>query len=186
MCSECAFEPFCGADPVYHYATQHDYVGKKPLSDFCYRHMAMCRQSHYADAQRSRDARNLPGLGELNAHAFGKGNCGGSGGVGDRRAVVRVVENDEMVRGPASARLLKSNQVPPGYAMYLARQEEASYLEHAPQDSVKVSSSKTHSTILRRRHPRTLDRFRKRADAVSARLKTQWLLGYGALQQLFV
>jgi His-Xaa-Ser system radical SAM maturase HxsB len=43
MCSECAFEPFCGADPVYHYATQKDYVGKKPLSDFCHRHMAMCR-----------------------------------------------------------------------------------------------------------------------------------------------
>jgi len=43
MCSECAFEPFCGADPVYHYATQKDFVGKKPLSDFCNRHMAMCR-----------------------------------------------------------------------------------------------------------------------------------------------
>jgi uncharacterized protein len=43
MCSECAFEPFCGADPVYHYATQRDFVGKKPLSDFCNRHMAMCR-----------------------------------------------------------------------------------------------------------------------------------------------
>ena len=43
MCSECAFEPYCGADPVYHYATQRDFVGKKPLSDFCTRHMAMCR-----------------------------------------------------------------------------------------------------------------------------------------------
>lgn len=43
MCSECAFEPYCGADPVYHYATQRDYVGKKPLSGFCDRHMAMCR-----------------------------------------------------------------------------------------------------------------------------------------------
>ncbi len=43
MCTECAFEPFCGAEPVYHYATQRDYVGKKPLSGFCNRHMAMCR-----------------------------------------------------------------------------------------------------------------------------------------------
>jgi radical SAM protein with 4Fe4S-binding SPASM domain len=43
MCSECAFEPFCGSDPVYHYATQRDFVGKKPLSDFCHRHMAMSR-----------------------------------------------------------------------------------------------------------------------------------------------
>ena len=29
MCSECAFEPFCGADPVFHYATQGDVVGLK-------------------------------------------------------------------------------------------------------------------------------------------------------------
>lgn len=43
MCSDCAFEPFCGSDPVYHHATQGDFVGKKPLSDFCNRHMAMCR-----------------------------------------------------------------------------------------------------------------------------------------------
>lgn len=43
MCTECAFEPFCGSDPVYHHATQGDYVGKKPLSDFCKRHMAMSR-----------------------------------------------------------------------------------------------------------------------------------------------
>jgi uncharacterized protein len=43
MCTECAFEPFCGAEPVYHHATQGDYVGKKPQSDFCKRHMEMCR-----------------------------------------------------------------------------------------------------------------------------------------------
>lgn len=43
MCSECAFEPFCGAEPVYHYATQGDFMGKKPLSDFCQRNMAIFR-----------------------------------------------------------------------------------------------------------------------------------------------
>ena len=43
MCSECAFEPFCGAEPVYHHATQRDFVGKKPLSDFCHRNMAIFR-----------------------------------------------------------------------------------------------------------------------------------------------
>lgn len=37
MCSTCAYEPFCGADPVYHHATQADYVGIKPLSNFCAR-----------------------------------------------------------------------------------------------------------------------------------------------------
>ena len=35
MCSDCGLQPYCGADPVYHYATQGDVVGKKPLSFFC-------------------------------------------------------------------------------------------------------------------------------------------------------
>lgn len=39
MCSDCALEPFCGSDPTFHYATQGDYIGKKPLSEFCSRHM---------------------------------------------------------------------------------------------------------------------------------------------------
>lgn len=41
MCSDCAFEPFCGSDPVYHYATSGDFVGRKPESDFCRRNMAI-------------------------------------------------------------------------------------------------------------------------------------------------
>jgi uncharacterized protein len=43
QCSECAFVPYCGSDPVYHYATQHDVVGNKALSGFCRRHMAVFR-----------------------------------------------------------------------------------------------------------------------------------------------
>ena len=43
MCSTCAFEPYCGADPVYHYATQGDFVGRKPTSGFCQRNMAIFR-----------------------------------------------------------------------------------------------------------------------------------------------
>lgn len=43
MCNECAFEPFCGSEPVYHYATQKDYVGHKPSSGFCQRNMAIFR-----------------------------------------------------------------------------------------------------------------------------------------------
>ncbi len=39
MCTDCAFEPYCGADPVYHHAIHKDYVGKKPLSEFCKRNM---------------------------------------------------------------------------------------------------------------------------------------------------
>ena len=41
MCSWCAFEPYCGADPVFHHATQSDPVGKKPLSAFCNRNMSV-------------------------------------------------------------------------------------------------------------------------------------------------
>lgn len=37
MCTTCAFEPWCGADPVYHHATQGDAVGRKPESGFCRR-----------------------------------------------------------------------------------------------------------------------------------------------------
>ena len=37
QCNTCAFQVHCGADPVYHYATQKDYVGIKPLSEFCSR-----------------------------------------------------------------------------------------------------------------------------------------------------
>lgn len=36
-CSDCVFEAHCGADPVYHHATQGDAVGIKPLSEFCVR-----------------------------------------------------------------------------------------------------------------------------------------------------
>lgn len=37
QCSSCVFEPNCGADPVYHHATQNDVLGIKPLSEFCER-----------------------------------------------------------------------------------------------------------------------------------------------------
>ena len=43
MCADCAFEPFCGADPVFHHATQRDVVGHKPSSSFCRRNMAIFR-----------------------------------------------------------------------------------------------------------------------------------------------
>lgn len=36
-CVDCAYEAHCGADPVYHHATQADPVGIKPLSEFCAR-----------------------------------------------------------------------------------------------------------------------------------------------------
>ena len=40
-CSECGFQQFCGADPIYHYATQGDPVGYRPESGFCTKNMAI-------------------------------------------------------------------------------------------------------------------------------------------------
>lgn len=39
QCSDCAFEPYCGTDPVTNYATQGDVVGHRPTSSFCSRNM---------------------------------------------------------------------------------------------------------------------------------------------------
>ena len=33
-CVMTVLENYCGSDPVYHYATQSDFVGKKPFLDF--------------------------------------------------------------------------------------------------------------------------------------------------------
>jgi len=43
MCNDCAFEPYCGADPVFHHRLYHDYIGRKPESDFCTRNMGIFR-----------------------------------------------------------------------------------------------------------------------------------------------
>lgn len=51
MCSDCAFEPFCGADPIYHHAVHKDFVGRKPESSFCHKNMSIFR--HVVDLMRS-------------------------------------------------------------------------------------------------------------------------------------
>ncbi len=43
MCADCGLQPFCGSDPVYHYATQGDVVGLKPASGFCHKNMEIMR-----------------------------------------------------------------------------------------------------------------------------------------------
>ena len=43
MCSDCAFLPYCGADPAYHIATRGDAVGHKAFSAFCKKQMAILR-----------------------------------------------------------------------------------------------------------------------------------------------
>lgn len=43
MCSDCAFEPWCGTDPVFHHAMHGDVLGRKPESEFCKRIMGVVR-----------------------------------------------------------------------------------------------------------------------------------------------
>lgn len=41
QCSECAYLPYCGTDPLYHYATQKDVIGHKAFSTFCQKNMGI-------------------------------------------------------------------------------------------------------------------------------------------------
>lgn len=40
-CNECAFLPYCGADPLFNYVTQLDHYGHRPSSDFCTKQTAI-------------------------------------------------------------------------------------------------------------------------------------------------
>jgi His-Xaa-Ser system radical SAM maturase HxsB len=42
-CSECAFQMYCGADPIENYVTQGDIVGHRPTSTFCGRNMSIIK-----------------------------------------------------------------------------------------------------------------------------------------------
>jgi uncharacterized protein len=42
-CSACAFMPYCGADPIWNWATQTDPVGHRPTSTFCEKNMSIIR-----------------------------------------------------------------------------------------------------------------------------------------------
>lgn len=42
-CSDCAFLPYCGSDPVFHHRTQGDAIGHRPSSAFCRRNMELMR-----------------------------------------------------------------------------------------------------------------------------------------------
>jgi His-Xaa-Ser system radical SAM maturase HxsB len=42
-CSECAFQNYCGADPIHNHATQGNMIGFRPTSTFCQRNMEIIR-----------------------------------------------------------------------------------------------------------------------------------------------
>jgi His-Xaa-Ser system radical SAM maturase HxsB len=52
-CADCAYQPFCGADPIENHATQGDVIGHRATSDFCARNIGiishLLRLYHGAD-----------------------------------------------------------------------------------------------------------------------------------------
>lgn len=42
-CADCGFQSYCGADPVFHYASQGDFEGHRALSTFCKKNMEIIR-----------------------------------------------------------------------------------------------------------------------------------------------
>ena len=42
-CSECAFQSYCGSDPVFHHAQQGDLIGHRPTSAFCEKNFEIIR-----------------------------------------------------------------------------------------------------------------------------------------------
>jgi His-Xaa-Ser system radical SAM maturase HxsB len=42
-CSDCAFQPYCGSDPIFNHATQGDIYGHRPSSLFCQRNMEVIK-----------------------------------------------------------------------------------------------------------------------------------------------
>jgi His-Xaa-Ser system radical SAM maturase HxsB len=42
-CSDCAFQTYCGADPIFNHATQGDSFGFRPTNAFCHRNMEVIK-----------------------------------------------------------------------------------------------------------------------------------------------
>lgn len=43
QCCDCAFQMWCGADPVRNYATQGDLIAHQPTNEFCQKNMALMK-----------------------------------------------------------------------------------------------------------------------------------------------
>jgi His-Xaa-Ser system radical SAM maturase HxsB len=53
-CSDCALQPYCGADPIFNHTTQGDIFGHRPTSNFCKRNMTVIK--HLFDLISQQDA----------------------------------------------------------------------------------------------------------------------------------
>src|SRR6202044_3247024 len=58
-CAECALQPYCGADPVFHHATQGDLVGHRPSSAFCHKNMEIIKHLFTLIAQNDHDLNRI-------------------------------------------------------------------------------------------------------------------------------
>jgi sulfatase maturation enzyme AslB (radical SAM superfamily) len=54
-CADCALQPYCGADPVFHHATQGDLFGHRPTSGFCFKNMEIISHLFRLIAEQDRD-----------------------------------------------------------------------------------------------------------------------------------
>jgi len=43
-CSDCPYQTYCGADPIFHHATQGNMIGHRPTSDFCKKNMSIINE----------------------------------------------------------------------------------------------------------------------------------------------
>ena len=58
MCNDCVFQPYCGSDPVYHHATQGDFIGHKSKSGFCHKNMGIFKHI-FTLLEENKEARNI-------------------------------------------------------------------------------------------------------------------------------
>jgi His-Xaa-Ser system radical SAM maturase HxsB len=72
-CSDCAFQPYCGSDPIHNHATQGDIFGHRPTSDFCHRNMDVIKHLFQLIAQQDKETMRIffawiqnSGLGDVN------------------------------------------------------------------------------------------------------------------------
>jgi His-Xaa-Ser system radical SAM maturase HxsB len=58
-CSDCAFQSYCAADPIYHHATQGDMYGNRPTSGFCVRNMEVIKHLFSIIEQNDRETMRI-------------------------------------------------------------------------------------------------------------------------------
>jgi radical SAM protein with 4Fe4S-binding SPASM domain len=58
-CSDCAFQTYCGSDPIFNHATQGDSFGFRPTSAFCHRNMSVLKHLFRMIAENDPDTMRI-------------------------------------------------------------------------------------------------------------------------------